>query len=127
VAVHRAARTARDRQGAGGSCLPAAEILDGPDRVLAAAVGCRGRRAGEPHRKHSTRCSTLPSPEPVSRPSPIFSYALAAGTLVAVLDEEVELMGVMTILWPASRFRAPKVRAFVDCIAKHVGTEMNRA
>ncbi|MET0968105.1 MAG: LysR substrate-binding domain-containing protein [Tardiphaga sp.] len=53
--------------------------------------------------------------------------ALATGALVPVLDGDVQQTGVMTVLWPASRFRVPKVRAFVDCIAKHVGAEMNRA
>jgi DNA-binding transcriptional LysR family regulator len=51
--------------------------------------------------------------------------ALAEGTLLPILDGEVEQTGVMTILWPASRFRVPKVRAFVDCIARHVGSAMN--
>ena len=51
--------------------------------------------------------------------------ALATGTLVPVLDGEVEQSGIMSVLWPASRYRVPKVRAFVDCIAKHVGAEMD--
>jgi DNA-binding transcriptional LysR family regulator len=51
--------------------------------------------------------------------------ALAAGELLPVLDGEVGHSGVMTIRWPASRYRVPKVRAFVDCIARHVGAEMD--
>ena len=51
--------------------------------------------------------------------------ALANGALVPVLDGEVEQSGIMSVLWPASRYRVPKVRAFVDCIAKHVGAEMD--
>ena len=51
--------------------------------------------------------------------------ALAAGTLLPILDGEVKQSGIMSVLWPASRYRVPKVRAFVDCIAKHVGAEMD--
>jgi DNA-binding transcriptional LysR family regulator len=44
---------------------------------------------------------------------------LASGTLVPILDGEIEHAGILTMLWPASRFRVPKVRAFVDCIAQY--------
>lgn len=44
---------------------------------------------------------------------------LASGALVPVLDGEIEQVGVVTMLWPASRYRVPKVRAFVDCVAKY--------
>lgn len=46
--------------------------------------------------------------------------ALTQGDLVTVLDGEVEQAGVLTMLWPASRYRAPNVRAFVDCLARYV-------
>ncbi|MEN5362869.1 LysR family transcriptional regulator [Brevundimonas intermedia] len=46
--------------------------------------------------------------------------ALAKGDLVTVLAGEVEQAGVLTMLWPASRYRAPNVRAFVDCLARFV-------
>jgi DNA-binding transcriptional LysR family regulator len=46
--------------------------------------------------------------------------ALRAGALVPILEGQQSMEGVMTILWPASRFRVPKVRAFVDCIVKHI-------
>lgn len=46
--------------------------------------------------------------------------ALVAGSLLPILEAEMEQTGVLTLLWPASRFKAPKVRAFVDCIAHHV-------
>jgi DNA-binding transcriptional LysR family regulator len=46
--------------------------------------------------------------------------ALSSGSLVPVLDGHKSMEGVMTMLWPATRFRVPKVRAFVDCIAKHI-------
>jgi DNA-binding transcriptional LysR family regulator len=45
--------------------------------------------------------------------------ALAKGTLLPVLEGEMEQTGVVTMLWPASRYRVPKVRAFVDCIAQY--------
>ncbi|MBO9527373.1 MAG: LysR family transcriptional regulator [Sphingobium yanoikuyae] len=45
--------------------------------------------------------------------------ALRRGALVPVLDGDVEQTGVVTMLWPASRYRVPKVRAFVDCISQH--------
>lgn len=50
--------------------------------------------------------------------------ALTDGALLPVLDGETGQNGVMTILWPASRFRVPKVRAFVDCMAEHVAAAM---
>ncbi|MGA1799027.1 LysR substrate-binding domain-containing protein [Sphingomonas sp. 4RDLI-65] len=46
--------------------------------------------------------------------------ALRTGLLAPVLEGHKSMEGVMTILWPASRFRVPKVRAFVDCIAEHI-------
>jgi len=46
--------------------------------------------------------------------------ALTKGDLVIVLAGEVEQVGVLTMLWPASRYRAPNVRAFVDCLARYV-------
>ena len=52
--------------------------------------------------------------------------ALADGALVPVLDGEIQQNGVMSILWPASRFHVPKVRAFIDCVARHVAAEMDR-
>lgn len=52
--------------------------------------------------------------------------ALSRGSLLAVLDGELEQTGVLTMLWPASRFRVPKVRAFVDCVAPKVRVAMDR-
>lgn len=49
---------------------------------------------------------------------------LSNGTLLPILDGEVEQTGVLTMLWPASRFRVPKVRAFVDYVANHVRAEV---
>jgi DNA-binding transcriptional LysR family regulator len=46
--------------------------------------------------------------------------AIASGDLVPVLEGELDNASVITMLWPASRFRVPKVRAFVDCVARHV-------
>lgn len=44
---------------------------------------------------------------------------LASGVLTPILEGELEQSGIVTMLWPASRYRVPKVRAFVDCIAQH--------
>jgi DNA-binding transcriptional LysR family regulator len=51
-------------------------------------------------------------------PDFLLHEALADGSLVPVLESEMEHSGVLTMLWPASRFRVPKVRAFVDWIAQ---------
>lgn len=53
-----------------------------------------------------------------SFPEFLVSDGLARGTLVPILDGAIEQTGVVTMLWPASRYRVPKVRAFVDCIAQ---------
>lgn len=55
-----------------------------------------------------------------SLPDFLVREALADGALVPVLESEMDHTGVLTMLWPASRFRVPKVRAFVDWIATHV-------
>jgi DNA-binding transcriptional LysR family regulator len=55
-----------------------------------------------------------------SFPEFLVRNALRAGALVPILEGPKRLEGVVTILWPASRFRVPKVRAFVDCIADHI-------
>lgn len=46
--------------------------------------------------------------------------ALADGSFLPILDGEMGHTGVLTMLWPCSRFRVPKVRAFVDWIAHHI-------
>ncbi|CAH1672837.1 MULTISPECIES: LysR family transcriptional regulator [unclassified Chelatococcus] len=56
-----------------------------------------------------------------SLPDFLLHEALADGSLVPVLEAEMEQTGVLTMLWPASRFRVPKVRAFVDWMARHAG------
>lgn len=50
--------------------------------------------------------------------------ALADGSLVQVLEDTVEQKGVLTMLWPASRFRVPKVRAFVDHMTNELRAEI---
>ena len=50
--------------------------------------------------------------------------ALARGVLTPILSATPGAASVLTMLWPASRFRVPKVRAFVDCIARHVRTDV---
>jgi DNA-binding transcriptional LysR family regulator len=51
---------------------------------------------------------------------------LARDSLVPILDGEIGQTGVVTMLWPASRYRVPKVRAFVDCIAQYNRLESDR-
>lgn len=46
--------------------------------------------------------------------------AIAQGSLVPLLDGEIERAGTLTMLWPAARFRVPKVRSFIDIAAVHV-------
>lgn len=58
-----------------------------------------------------------------SLPDFLIGEALADGSLVPILECEMGHGGVLTMLWPASRFRVPKVRAFVDWIAQHIRPE----
>jgi DNA-binding transcriptional LysR family regulator len=45
---------------------------------------------------------------------------IAEGSLVRVLDEYIEHIGVFSAVWPASQHRSPKLRAFVDYMAEHL-------
>ncbi|WP_342381561.1 LysR family transcriptional regulator [Myxococcus stipitatus] len=45
---------------------------------------------------------------------------LARGTLVTVLDSHLEHEGTFRMLWPSSRHLSPKLRVFVDFMAKHL-------
>ena len=45
---------------------------------------------------------------------------LSDGRLVSILDEWVEETDQFNVLWPASRQITPKLRAFVDFMAKHL-------
>jgi len=40
--------------------------------------------------------------------------AIAAGELVTVLDNFNQYQGTFRMLWPSSKYRAPKLRAFID-------------
>ena len=51
---------------------------------------------------------------------------LADGSLRCVLEHEIERSGAFTMLWPASRFRVPKVRAFVDFVSDQVRADVRR-
>jgi len=42
------------------------------------------------------------------------------GTLVVVLAEHTAHEGVFRLLWPSSRYPTPKLRVFVDFLAKHL-------
>jgi DNA-binding transcriptional LysR family regulator len=46
--------------------------------------------------------------------------ALQSGQLVTVLEEFMERQVVFWILWPASRFASPKLRAFIDYMGAHL-------
>ncbi|WP_338866772.1 LysR family transcriptional regulator [Myxococcus stipitatus] len=45
---------------------------------------------------------------------------LAQGTLVTVLDSHLDHEGTFRMLWPSSRYLSPKLRVFVDFMAKHL-------
>jgi DNA-binding transcriptional LysR family regulator len=45
---------------------------------------------------------------------------LAEGTLVSVLDSHTQHSGTFRMLWPSSRYLSPKLRVFVDFMAKHL-------
>jgi DNA-binding transcriptional LysR family regulator len=45
---------------------------------------------------------------------------LEEGTLVAVLDAHIDHAGAFRILWPSSRYLSPKLRVFVDFMARNL-------
>jgi DNA-binding transcriptional LysR family regulator len=45
---------------------------------------------------------------------------LAEGTLVSVLDSHTHHSGTFRMLWPSSRYLSPKLRVFVDFMAKNL-------
>lgn len=45
---------------------------------------------------------------------------VAEGSLVRILDEYIEHIGVVSAVWPSSQHRSPKLRAFVDYMAGHL-------
>jgi DNA-binding transcriptional LysR family regulator len=45
---------------------------------------------------------------------------VAEGSLVRILDEYIEHIGVFSAVWPSSQHRSPKLRAFVDYMAQHL-------
>ncbi|KAA0075900.1 LysR family transcriptional regulator [Tardiphaga sp. P9-11] len=54
--------------------------------------------------------------------TPVFTVRrqLASGMLVSVLDEYLRATGTLQIIWPSNRHPAPKVKAFVDFMAKNL-------
>jgi DNA-binding transcriptional LysR family regulator len=42
------------------------------------------------------------------------------GSLIRILDEYIEHVGVFSAVWPPSQHHSPKLRAFVDYMAKHL-------
>ncbi|MBC9034688.1 LysR family transcriptional regulator [Sphingomonas sp. JC676] len=53
-------------------------------------------------------------------PDMLIRDQLRTGRLVTVLDPFVSHVGLMRILWPASRYPSPKLRAFVDFMTGHL-------
>jgi DNA-binding transcriptional LysR family regulator len=47
---------------------------------------------------------------------------LAKRTLIAVLDDHIDHSGTFRMLWPSSRYLSPKLRVFVDFMAKNLFT-----
>lgn len=45
---------------------------------------------------------------------------LADGSLVTVLEQHTQHQGTFRMLWPSSRYLSPKLRVFVDFMAKHL-------
>ncbi len=45
---------------------------------------------------------------------------LEKGILVTVLEDHTRHQGIFRILWPSSRYVSPKLRVFVDFMAKHL-------
>jgi DNA-binding transcriptional LysR family regulator len=45
---------------------------------------------------------------------------VAEGSLVRILNEYIEHVGVVSAVWPSSQHRSPKLRAFVDYMAGHL-------
>jgi DNA-binding transcriptional LysR family regulator len=45
---------------------------------------------------------------------------ISEGSLVKILDEYIEHIGVVSVVWPSSQHASPKLRAFVDYMAEHL-------
>src|ERR1700730_14911736 len=45
---------------------------------------------------------------------------LVEGSLVRMLDDYIEHIGVVSAVWPSSQHRSPKLRAFIDYMAEHL-------
>lgn len=52
-------------------------------------------------------------------PSYLIGSSLDTGRLVSVFDEHVKHRGMLRVLWPASQYVSPKVRALVDFLSDH--------
>jgi DNA-binding transcriptional LysR family regulator len=50
---------------------------------------------------------------------------IADGSLVRILDCYVEHSGIFRAVWPSSHHMSPKLRAFVNCMAKHLFPKMS--
>ena len=48
---------------------------------------------------------------------------LARGTLVAVLDDYASEVGTFRLMWPSSKYLAPKLRVLVDFLCKRIRDE----
>ena len=52
-------------------------------------------------------------------PDLLIEPSLRNGSLTTVLDDYIEHMGVLRILWPTSRHLSPRLRVFVDFMSEH--------
>jgi len=79
--------------------LPAAMISNTVEPLAYAALQCRGI---------------------AFLPAFLVREALESGALVTVLDKYLEREVVFWMLWPASRYAAPKLRVFIDYMSDHL-------
>lgn len=52
---------------------------------------------------------------------------LASGTLVSVLDDYLDILTPLQVMWPSSRHLSPKLRAFVDFLAADTSWRVGQA
>ena len=53
-------------------------------------------------------------------PTFIVRAGIADGSLVTILDDYMDRTVTFWLLWPASRYASPKLRAFIDYVVEHM-------
>ncbi|WP_026792102.1 LysR family transcriptional regulator [Pleomorphomonas oryzae] len=53
-------------------------------------------------------------------PDVLLEEQLASGRLRKVLDDHLAHVGIMRLLWPASRYLSPRLRVFIDFVSKQL-------